>query len=233
MKIKRLYFVVLILSIFFLNVEAKRKDKKEKTEQKVEIKSSQDSSEIYKKKWEELKLELDSFKSLNLKHVKELDSFRLKVEKQDEEIKALKSEQGFLDTCMVRLANRWLFEKYDKVETERAISYFDKVYSSKLKDKYSIVQELLRNYESSYREFQTILKEAQNDRDRTNKFADDKSYRLKYENKIKSMFYYKTYYNSDWNIRYLNGEIKRAINVLKKHTKDYPADFDSLIDRDF
>lgn len=47
---------------------------------------------------------------------------------------------------------------------------------------------------------------------------------------IESMPYYLKYYNADWNIRYLNGQIREALERLNNHSDTNPADFSSLID---
>ncbi len=160
------------------------------------------------------------------------DSLLNVIRTKDREITTLKANTGFVDTCMVRLANRWLYERFDKADVDEAIKYFDRIYSSKLKEEMSIVQELLRSYERSYREFQSILKEAQSDIDRESPFAYDE-YKNKYMRRIENMLYYMRYYNGDWNIRYLNEQITEALKRLKNHSNGKFADFSSLIDPNF
>ncbi len=41
------------------------------------------------------------------------------------------------------------------------------------------------------------------------------------------------YYNGDWNIRYLNEQIKDALERLKNHSNGKFANFSSLIDLNF
>ena len=160
---------------------------------------------------------------------REIDSLLIVIRNKDREISNLQAKMGFVDTCMVKLANRWLYEKYDRTAVKEAISYFDKIYSTDFKNEYSIVQDLLRNYESSYMEFQTILKKAQADLDRENPFACD-DFRNKYIRMIENMFYYTNYYKSDWNIRYLNEQIAEALERLKNHSNNKFADFLSIMD---
>ena len=160
------------------------------------------------------------------------DSLLNVIRLKDREISTLKANTGFVDTCMVRLANRWLYERFDKADVDEAIKYFDRIYSSKLKEEMSIVQELLRNYERSYREFQSIMKEAQSDIDRENPFACD-DFRNKYIRMIENMFYYTKYYKSAWNIRYLNEQIAEALERLKNHSNNKFADFLSIMDPNF
>ena len=148
---------------------------------------------------------------------------------KDREITTLKANTGFVDTCMVRLANHWLYEKFNKTEVDKAIKYFDRIYSSKFKEDMSIVQELLCSYESAYQEFQLIIKQAQNDIDRENPFSYEK-YKSKYKERIENMSYYKKFYNGDWNIRYLNGQITEVIKILNNHSIEKFADFTSFID---
>lgn len=159
----------------------------------------------------------------------ERDSLLSVIRSRDEKIATLRSNVGFVDTCMVRLANRWLFERFDRVAVKDAISYFDRIYATSFRDEYSIVQELLANYESAYGEFQAILKQAQADCDRENPFATD-SFKNKYVKMIVNMPYYKRYYESDWNIVYLNGQISKALDLLRNHSSRRLADFSQLID---
>lgn len=160
------------------------------------------------------------------------DSLLNVIRLKDREITTLKANTGFVDTCMVKLANRWLYERYDKTDVDEAIKYFDRIYSSKLKEEMSIVQELLRNYERSYREFQSIMREAQSDIDRESPFACEQ-YRDKYKSKIENMMYYWKYYKEEWNIRYLNEQIDKAIQIINNHKDGKFADFSTLIDPSF
>lgn len=157
------------------------------------------------------------------------DSLTEEISTKDNEILKLQSNIGFVDTCMVKLANRWLYEKFDKESVNEAITYFDRIYNKNLKGKLSIVQKLLRNYESAYREFQYILKQAQDDNERTSPFGVE-GYKEKYIRRIQSMSYYIQYYESDWNIKYLNGKIKEALDRLQNHSAEKLANFSSLID---
>lgn len=167
-------------------------------------------------------LKIDSL--LEILNIKEKEIDKIKIENTK-----LRSNIGFVDTCMVKLANRWLYEKYNKSDVDEAIKYFDRIYSSKLKDELSIVQRLLRDYERSYKDFQFIIQQAQQDIDRENPFAVD-SYKEKYIHKIKSMLYYMQYYNEEWNIRYLNEQINRALDLLNNHSGNKQADFSYIID---
>ena len=167
-------------------------------------------------------IKIDSLLEILKIKEKEIDKIKLENTK-------LRSNIGFVDTCMVKLANRWLYEKYNKSDVDEAIKYFDRIYSSKLKDELSIVQRLLRDYERSYKDFQFIIKQAQQDIDRENPFSVE-SYKQKYIHQIESMLYYMQYYDGEWNIRYLNEEINKALVVLKNHSDSKPADFSFLID---
>lgn len=157
-----------------------------------------------------------------------IDSLQVVIQNQAYELQKIKSNIGFVDTCMVKLANRWLYEPFDKADVNEAIRYFERIYSSQLKNDLSVVQKLLRDYETSYYEFQYIIKQAQNDIDRESPFACE-DYKNKYKQKIKSMIYYIRYYNEPWNIKYLNEQIEKALERLNNHTSDKPADFTSLI----
>lgn len=170
--------------------------------------------------------------SIRINEIKTLnDSLLREIDIQDNRIKVLESRNDFVDTCMVKLANRWLYERFSRKDVEDAIAYFDRIYSTQLKEELSIVQELLKNYESSYMEFQSILRGAQNDSERTNPFAVD-NYKEKYKQLVKEMYYFKKYYDTGWTIIYLDEQIQKALDVLETHSKDKPADFDFLIDKD-
>lgn len=157
------------------------------------------------------------------------DSLSKEIEARDKEILQIQSNIGFVDTCMVKLANRWLYEKFDKESVDEAITYFDRIYNNELKNELSIVQKLLRDYEPAYKEFQSILKQAQSDIERTSPFGVDE-YKERYIRMIQTMPYYIQYYENDWNIRYLNKRIKEALNCLQTHSDKKYADFSSLID---
>ncbi|MDE6985783.1 MAG: hypothetical protein K2P55_02310 [Bacteroides acidifaciens] len=179
---------------------------------------------------------IDSIRSnafrLTVSANRQRDSLLNIIRLKDREITTLKANTGFVDTCMVKLANRWLYERFDKADIDEAIKYFDRIYSSKLKEEMSIVQELLRNYERSYREFQSIMKEAQSDIDRESPFACEQ-YRDKYKRKIENMMYYWKYYKEEWNIRYLNEQMDKAIQIINNHKDGKFADFSTLIDPNF
>lgn len=253
MKIKELLTVLLFLCFVNINVTAqekqrqaffKGKNERDKIENVDSIKYVADS----------LRRELlhrDSIASVNIKLIdsirssakqdsmrmivranRQKDSLMLVIRNKEKEIAKLQGNMGFVDTCMVKLANRWLYERYDRAAVKEAISYFDRIYSANFKQEYSIVQELLKQYESSYRDFQTILKKAQADFDRENPFACD-DFRSRYIRMIENMYYYTKYYNSDWNIRYLNEQIAEALERLKNHSDGKFADFSTLIDPNF
>ena len=38
------------------------------------------------------------------------------------------------------------------------------------------------------------------------------------------------YYNGDWNIRYLNEQINKALDILNNHSENKQADFSFIID---
>lgn len=176
---------------------------------------------------------IDSLRNLSYGYDRRIDYLRdsltREISNRDKEIAELQAYIGFVDTCMVKLANRWLYEKFDKERVKEAISYFDRIYDSRLKEDLSIVQKLLRNYESSYMEFQSILRQAQGDIERTSPFGVEK-YKERYISKIQSMTYYIMYYENDWNIRYLNEKINDALDRLQNHSDIKFADFSSLID---
>lgn len=177
---------------------------------------------------------IDSIKSNakqdSLRLISQRDSLLNVIRHKDSEIETLKENTGFVDTCIYRLANRWLYERFDKAYVDQAINFFGRINSSKLKEEFSMILELLRNYEVSYQEFQTIIKEAQSDIDRNSPFAYEQ-YRDKYKRKIENMKYYKTYYPKDWNIRYLNNQIDKAIQIIDNHKIGKFADFSTLIDK--
>lgn len=233
MKSKFLIFIVLFLSLGTLSATVYGKSKglfckKYKVRvDSLEAKVKADSTAIckYKNKCDSLSLEIDSYK----RQISVLDS-KINRDTLLKKVQRLEANQGFVDTCMVKLANRWLYEPFSKKDVDEAISYFDRIYSKDLKSSLSIVQKLLKNYEVSYEEFQSILKEAQLDVSREEPFDDGGEFKKKYRNKIRGMSYFKEYYNSAWNIRYLNEQIRRALDLLDRHTSKKPADFRPLID---
>ena len=128
---------------------------------------------------------------------------------------------------MISLANRWLFVRFNKEEIEKAITYFERVTSTQLKEDRKQILELLRGYEDSYNTFKALLLKAQNDERRTNPFT-IKDYKDAYLYDLSEMSYYKKYYNSGWSIRFLDGLITKAIEKLEKHSEIEPVDFSDL-----
>ena len=47
------------------------------------------------------------------------------------------------------------------------------------------------------------------------------------------MMYYWKYYKEEWNIRYLNEQIDKAVQIINNHKDGKFADFSSLIDPNF
>ena len=218
MKIKELLTVLLFLCFVNINVTAQEKQKqalfKGKNERdKIEnVDSIKYVAGIIATIFELILKMLSPTQRMIVRANRQKDSLMLVIRNKEKEIAKLQGNMGFVDTCMVKLANRWLYERYDRAAVKEAISYFDRIYSANFKQEYSIVQELLKQYESSYRDFQTILKKAQADFDRENPFACD-DFRSRYIRMIENMYYYTKYYNSDWNIRYLNEQIAEALEM--------------------
>ncbi len=178
----------------------------------------------------------DSVKISDILHKN--DSLANVIISQDKEIKSLETEleneKSFVETWMGRWANRWcLYEKFDKENVDEAIKYLDRVYSGKTQGDHSMVHTLLREYEKSYMEFQSLLREAQDDVDReiglTKTVVD---FKARYKQRIESMPYYKKYYKKDWTIKYLDEQIDKVLEMLNNHTKDKPVDFEPLIDKE-
>lgn len=158
----------------------------------------------------------------------QIDSLVALSKSNEARIIQLTKDREFVDTCMARLANRWLYEKYNEKDVNEAISYFDKILSNDLRREHSVILELLKNYKRAYMDFLSVIQAAQRDPDRENPFGAT-DYKTRYLNKIESMSYYKRYYKESWNIRYLNERIKIAEDRLKAHTDSKYSDFSDLI----
>lgn len=159
----------------------------------------------------------------------QIDSLNLLLQFKENEIKKLTEERAFVDTCMARLANRWLYEKFNEQDVNSAIEYFNKILSTQLRRDHSIILELLKSYKSAYMDFQKLLRSAQMDTARKNLFRVT-DYKTRYKYEIETMPYYVRYYNNSWNIRYLNERIKMAMERIEMHSEEKPADFSDLID---
>lgn len=220
MKTKSMYIVLIVLCIFRIDVWAQSENVSDKfhSDEKENVDS--------------VKLETDSLQCIIEFQCGSITTLEDSIVALNHIIEGLEAKMGFVDTCLVKLANMWLYEKFDKEVVDEAITYMDRMYSSSFKNELSIVQELLRDYEQSYGEFQLILQRAQNDPDRANLFAVDE-YKKKYLEEIQLMPYYRKYYHSDWNIRYLNEQISEALKRIKNHSAQKYADFGSLIDPRF
>lgn len=141
----------------------------------------------------------------------------------------LKERIYFADTCIVKLSNLRLYLPFNKEKVNEAIKSFDKIYSSKLKEDMSIILTLLKNYEHYYKEFLSIIEEAQKDDKNRNNIFNIDDYKNKYKYKIENMSYYINYYNGDWKIIYLNKQIDKALKILEEHSDSKKANFNSLI----
>lgn len=162
---------------------------------------------------------------------REQDSLLSVIRDKDNEITKLRAHYELVDKCMIRLLNRWLNEPFNKEDVLYAIEMYDKIYSEELKKKYSKIQDLLKNYESAYKTLQKILKDAQYDINRKNPLDSScELYRKIYIKQIEEMDYYKNYYNGFLNILYLNKQIDKALEILRNHSSENPADFSHLID---
>lgn len=148
------------------------------------------------------------------------------ISSRDSIIVEMQNDLGFADTCMVTLAYRRCYEKYNKKNVEKAISFFDRLHTIQLKkDRERDLLPLLQQYETLYSEVITILTTAQNDPDRLDNPFVEKEYRERYISLLKKSRYYSRYYNADWKIMYLNNLIDESIEILNKHTAATAADF--------
>lgn len=157
------------------------------------------------------------------------DSLINLIDNKDQEIENLKERIYFADTCIVKLSNLRLYLPFNKEKVNEAIKSFDKIYSSKLKEDMSIILTLLKNYEHYYKEFLSIIEEAQKDDKNRNNIFNIDDYKNKYKYKIENMSYYINYYNGDWKIIYLNKQIDKALKILEEHSDSKKANFNSLI----
>lgn len=160
---------------------------------------------------------------LSAKHQGQIDSMSCIIEMKDSLIAAkdaiiaeFEANHGYVDTCIVKFANRCLYQKFNKDEVNDAIKYFENIHSETLKADLAIVLELLSSYESSYNAFLDLLKEAQSDQEIHSPFA-VYDYKEKYLGAIRNLDYYKKYYGKAWTIKYLDKLIDEAINRLEKH----------------
>lgn len=163
------------------------------------------------------------------KHRKTIDS----LQRIANEYNLYKKDEDFVDRQFATLANIRLSQRFNKSKIEDAIKCFDMMHGTK----YNLAElkVLLKNYEVWYREFQNILKEAQNNRERVRTVSETltKEYKATYINKIKNMKYYREHYSKEWTIDYLNLQIDKALAILEKHAAGNVADFSQLIDKDF
>lgn len=159
----------------------------------------------------------------------EIDSLKKVVAEREDKILKFNQYVAVADTCILKLCNRDLQLPFNKKRISNSISYFEKIYSKELKLQYFMLLELLKDYEKSYNDFKNIIKEAQNDIDRENVFADN-SYKQKYIYEIQNMEYCKKYAGSKFKIVYLQEQIDKVLKILEKHSGKSFADFKHIID---
>lgn len=178
------------------------------------------------------KMIADSIKMMEAS-IDEISKLKGMLAEKDRELSVYRENQEYFDMTIVRLANRWLIEKYDPEAVSNAIKFFDRIYSKEImKEEREKIKTLLSKYDESYREFHSILRDAQNDEDRESIFLYEQ-YRNKYIKKIKEMSYYRTFHGQSWKIIYLSNQINQALDMLENHTDQNFVDFTSLIDYDF
>lgn len=148
------------------------------------------------------------------------------LEARASRIKYWEDMRGRIDTCMISLANRWLFVRFNKDEIDKAISYFERITSAQLKEDRKQILVLLKEYEDAYISFSQLMLSAQKDPRRESAF-DVKEFKEDYISRIHEMPYYKKYYKSGWSIRFLDGIIAQAIKKLEEHENKF-ADFSDL-----
>ena len=149
------------------------------------------------------------------------------IAKKDSVICYHESRVDFVDTCMLRLCNKWLDVQYNKENVDRSIAYFDRIYSNKLKTDINIVKVLLQDYEKAHNEFLKFLTEAQTDT-RRYQITANQIYVDTYTAKLVNLDYYKKHYSNIWNIGFLNRMIDKALEILTNH-KDKRADFSVIL----
>ena len=209
-------FIAICLALLSYDTVAQTKVKKNKTEnvQVVDVNARLEGQ------IDSLKHLLDSRNSM----IAEMESI---IAGKDSIIAIHEDRIGYIDTCTVRLTNRWLYEKYSENDVNEAIQYFDKIMSQELKSEIFIIRELLVAYKEAYKEFITIINEASADPDKEMTFMRE-DYAKKYITRIKNMDYFKKYFNSQLSIGYLNAKINDALELLNDHMNGEEADFSIL-----
>lgn len=190
----------------------------------------------------EPKVNLDSL-VLVLREARSIDSVRI-VELSDS-VKLLQREilakQNLIaerekmllfdDTCLVVLAYRRTQEPYDETKVLRAISYYDKIFSSSLKKERADVFEALRDYKPAYTEITDILRRAQDDYDRVGNPFRVADYQKQYTKELRNSMYYQKYlvHKQGINLPALERLVNDALERLSKHSDIKPADFSDLL----
>ncbi len=140
-----------------------------------------------------------------------------------------------LDSVIARYANGRLYFKYDSVRIDICLNEFESIKTPSVKERFSQVPNLLKNYGDYSSQLKLLLQTAQDDPDRRAKNKADE-YRKKYSDLIYNSFYYSNYYakknSGTWSIPYLNNVIEVALSILKAHNPgkyDY-VNFNPLIE---
>lgn len=147
----------------------------------------------------------------------------------------LREMQASMDETSAKYANGRLYFKFDAKRIKDCLADYEQLKTQSVKEKFKQLPDLLKNYDNFSKKLKSLLLSAQNDPDRKVRNKAEE-YKLKYENEIRSSFYYTNYYakknSGTWSIPYLNNIIEVALSILQKHDPGHndPVNFNSLID---
>lgn len=211
--------------------EENQKLKKNNDERLIICKNQNSSKDSLIKYLQSLiKIKCDSIE----KNIKEQDRLKSQLSDYKVKVRADSTKLFFADRCIGRFSNSRLYTAYDEKRINEAIESFAQIDNKYIKNEFKQVEELLKDYQLYNSAFLDILKEAQNDADRLNKFK-EADFRANYMSKLDQMDYYQKYYKNKqinaelWSIPFLDKQISMAKELLKKHKKDGYADFSSII----
>lgn len=186
--------------------------------------------------------EIENYKNMS-KLIAEKDSIIIALQNQHKTdsssieniLLQLKQMQETADKAIAQYANGRLYFKYEAERIEKCLNEFNNLKTLSVKETFSQMPNLLKNYGNYSAQLKMLLESAQNDPDRKAKNRADE-YKAKYIKEIQNSFYYSTYYakknSGKWSIPYLNNIIEVALSILQKHDPGHnnPVNFNTLIE---
>lgn len=199
------------------------KTKKHKKNEKVAIEALQnelsqvrDELNIYRQKDSTISARLDSvnFQLATIaKQRKKLENDSIEIHSQKEQ---LQNRKDAYDRMIARFCYIRLSQRYNKKWVDEALEMWGEITTPSVLKEYKNTDVLLKRYVTYYTEIRDIITDAQTD-EKGRKFNDVASdYAMRHIEKLHNTEYYRTCFNKDFKIPYLDQQIMLFEKILKE-----------------